>query len=239
MKSIIFYIKLFFATLRLNKDYNEAHRLIREGRIKEKEDLIKSVARSWGKKTLDLTGSTIEVIGKENIPSGEGFLITPNHESMFDISAVLMAFDQNLSFVTKEENLKIPFVSKWLPLLDCIAIDRSSPKSAVKSLMKGVKMIKTGKSIVIFPEGTRTADGTLGEFKAGSFKIAQKASAKVLPVAIIGTMDIMKKGSFKISSSKVTVSILKPIDSTDISTNELASMTKELIENEKNKWRNK
>ncbi len=239
MKSLLFYIRLFFATLSINKNHRKAKSLVEQGKTEEKDKLVMETTKWWAKKTLDLTGSSIEIYGKENIPKDGAFLITPNHDSMFDISAILLAFDQSLSFVTKQENKRIPFVSKWLPLLDCIAIDRSSPKSSVKSLMNAVKLIKSGKSVVIFPEGTRSSDGSLGEFKAGSFKIAQKASTKVLPVAIMGTREIMRKGSLKISSSNVIVSILPAINTDDLNTNDLASLTKKVIKEEKIKWRNK
>lgn len=232
MNSLLYYIKLFIETKSLDKVYKKAVKLKQEGKITEKDELVKIETKKWAEKSLSLANSSIEILGRENIPKDEGFLVTPNHDSMFDISAMFITFDRNISFVTKEENKKIPFVSKWLPVLDCISIDRSSPKASVKSLLEGAKMIKNKKILVIFPEGTRTGDGNLGEFKAGSFKIAQKAESKVLPVAICGAREMMRKGSLKINSGHITVSILKPIDTNDINTNELAAKTKAVIQNE-------
>ncbi|PID82834.1 MAG: hypothetical protein CSB15_01120 [Clostridiales bacterium] len=230
MKSIIFYIKLFFLTKSLDKYYNKAIKLEEQQKLEEKNKIVNSAMKHWAKNVIEYSGSTIEINGKENIPENESFLIVPNHESMFDVPAIMLSFEKLISFVTKTENNKIPFVSKWLKLSDSISINRSSAREAVKNMNKGIKQMQDGTSLVIFAEGTRTIDGNLGEFKAGSFKFAKKANVKVLPIAIDGTMEIMKKGSMKINSSKIKVNILKPIDSTNFNTKELAEMTKQNIQ---------
>ncbi len=237
MKSLIFYTKLYFMTKSLNKEYKTALAFKSENKTIEKEEVIKNAMRTWAKNSIDFSGSTIEVIGEENIPQGTGYLVAPNHASTFDIPAIMLSFDKLLSFVTKKENRRIPFVTKWLEIADCIAIDRTNPKETVRSMMKGVKLLKDGRPLVIFPEGTRTLTGELGEFKAGSFKFAKKANVKVLPVAISGTLEIMKKGSFKINSSNIKVYILPAIDSEKFTTNELAELTKQSIQDKLNSTR--
>ena len=104
----------------------------------------------------------------------------------------------------------------------CIFLDRSSPKEALKSFNEAIQFIKNGKSVCVFPEGTRTYDGQVGEFKKGSFKLALEPKVKILPVTIKGTYEIMNKKKFYIRRGRnIKLIIGKPIDIKELNKDEL------------------
>jgi len=115
-------------------------------------------------------------------------------------------------FVVKQELFKIPVLGFSMRAAGYIPIDRSGGKRAVKSLIEAARRIREGASIVIFPEGTRSRDGRLQEFKTGAFMLALKSGCPIVPVAIKGTHEILPKGSLKAQPGQVEVLIGRPIE---------------------------
>lgn len=164
----------------------------------------------WGLRTVLMTGSKVEVIGKENLPDDKKVCFVSNHQGMFDIPLVLGFVGRGCGFVAKKEMLKAPVLSWWMKAIPCVFIDRSSARKALASINESAEMIKKGHAMVIFPEGTRSKGGPMGEFKLGSMKLPLMAEATIVPLAINNTWKIMEETG-KIRAQKVTLEIMPPI----------------------------
>jgi len=197
--------------------------------------LSQKIARMWGKSVVSLSGSSVEVIGLENIPKKGPVLFISNHQSNFDIPLLLGHLGRPVGFLSKEELRKVPIVGRWMRHLNCVFMDRSNPRAALKSIGKAAETVKSGNAMCVFPEGTRSGAGLIGEFKPGAFKIYTKTKAALLPVAIEGTWRIQGRDTLRVKSAKVKVSVLKPADLEGIpprDTMKIAEKVKSEIQNE-------
>jgi 1-acyl-sn-glycerol-3-phosphate acyltransferase len=182
-------------------------------------ELVHKVTKAWAKSLLWLSGAKIKVEGEENIPEGP-VLFVSNHQSNFDIPIFISYVDRPKGFIAKTETAKMPFVVSWMRQMRCVFMDRKDIRQSVEAINKGAEYLKQGYSMVICPEGTRSKTGEVGEFKAGSFKLAVKSGVTVVPVAISGSINIMNKGSIKIKPALVELEILKPIEVSKLSKEE-------------------
>lgn len=129
---------------------------------------------------------------------------------------LLTSLDKPNGFIAKKEAKKIPFVPTWMDYLGCVFIDRENPREAVKALNEAADKIKSGYSIIIFPEGTRSKSDNMGQFKGGAFKIAEKTRVPIVPVLLDGTYKIMEANKNWMVPGTVNVTILPPIDTTEL-----------------------
>lgn len=171
----------------------------------------------WGRFAARILGIKVEVTGQERYDNKKAYLIVSNHAGMADIPLILGAIRLNLRFVAKEELGRIPIFGWALKGAGYVLIKRGQNREALQSLLDAANRIREGKSIHIFPEGTRSEDGRLLPFKRGAFMIAWKSGAPVLPVTIVGSNLITPKKSLKIRKGKIRVIIGDPIDPTSFS----------------------
>lgn len=164
--------------------------------IKDKEDKYNSIERAVTKIAFKLIGINIDVKGQENIPDKEPVIFVSNHQSFLDIKLSIAAIPRNFSFISKEIIFKIPILGRYMRASGHIAICRNGKRSAYTTLGEVVKKLDGGKSVVIFPEGTRSVNGKLGEFKRGVSAIILRSGRKVVPAAIIGSGGFLPKSSF-------------------------------------------
>lgn len=164
-----------------------------------------------------LAGAKVTVNGLENIPKDQAALFVGDHISNFDAVVTYPLMIGRAGFVSKKEMKKIPILSWWMHFSDCIFLDREDPRNGLKMVLKAADSLKSGISIVLFPEGTRSRTDKVLPFKEGGFKIATKAKAPVVPFGISGTDDILEKHMPFIKSSKVTINIGKPIYTAEMS----------------------
>lgn len=168
-------------------------------------------------------GSKVTVIGKENLPKkSENYCMFPNHNSMIDIPAIYRT-GRWPGMVSKAEVWKVPLIHGLLVLLRCVKLNRKSPKDAIKAIHDGVEQISNGIPMLIFPEGTRSKDGVIGEFKSGSFKMATRAKAKVVPVVIKNTRQTLEDAQY-CGIVPVYVQFLPAIDTADMGAEELKEL---------------
>lgn len=201
------------------------------GKKEKAEDYLHKKAKGWAKRVTMVTGSKVTITGQENIPDGP-VLIVANHQSNFDIMTILFGIDKHLGFIAKKELRKVPFLSYWMKAIGCVFIDRGNPREGLKAISEGIEKLKAGHTLVVFPEGTRSKDGKLDEFKAGSFRLATKSGAPILPVAINGTGMVYEMNNHKISASHIVMQILPPINVAQMSKEELEKLpeiTKQVI----------
>ncbi len=186
-------------------------KLNRQGNITERDACAHDIARKWAQSGLAMNGSSIQVTGIKNVPQDGGVLFVANHQSNFDIPIMIGHVPRDKGFVAKLELSKVPAFSRWMKYIGCIFIDRKNPRQSLTAINEAADRLKAGHSIVIFPEGTRSADGTVGPFKAGGLRLAIKAGVPIVPVTISGSKNIMPKGTSIIKSASVNILISPPI----------------------------
>jgi 1-acyl-sn-glycerol-3-phosphate acyltransferase len=169
------------------------------------------VLRMWTRGTLYIFGVKVIVEGAENITPGEGKVYISNHASYLDIFTEVAYLPDNVRMIYKREINKIPLLGWAMVAAGFVSIDRENVRSAMKSLDQAAGRIKKGLSIVIYPEGTRTRDGSVGEFKRGMFFLADKAKADIVPVTIVNSFNLMPGGSGRVKPGTIKMIIDKPI----------------------------
>lgn len=179
--------------------------------VNDRDKIAHEYPKRFSKKFLKLTGSVVSVEGLELIPEGPVVLIS-NHESDFDIPVLLGTIDKPFGFVSKIEVKKVPILSSWLDAINCILIDRKNHQQALNSMQNGVRLLKEGHSLVIFPEGRRSMGGPVQPFKVGGIRLAQDAGVPIVPIAITGTANVFEKNGRLIKPAQIKVTIGHPID---------------------------
>ena len=162
-----------------------------------------------------LSGTKVNVIGRENIPDDRAVLYVGNHRSYFDIVIGYTLIKGQCGFVAKKEMEKIPLLSIYMKYLHCLFLDRENIKEGLKTILVGIDKIKNGISVWIFPEGTRNKaeqETDLLDFKEGSMKMAEKTKCPIIPVAIHNTADIFEKHMPRIKRQEETFRFGEPID---------------------------
>ncbi len=161
-----------------------------------------------------LAGIKLTVEGLENVPDDIPVLYVSNHRSYFDIVLTYPLCKLPTSYVAKEDLKHIPFFGIWGSLMRALFFDRSNVKASVKMVLDGVSRLKSDTSVYIFPEGTRNKNKEelpLLDFHDGSFKMASKSGAPVVPIAIKNTMDVWEGHKPWVHSNQVTIRYGKPI----------------------------
>jgi len=170
------------------------------------------VARVWASIVLAAAGIRVKTRILEYPPAGRPVIFACNHGSLMDIPILYKALPVEFRFLVKKELFRIPLLGFAMKTAGYIPIDRSGGRAAVKSMKEAAARLREGASIVVFPEGTRTLDGRLQEYKEGGFMLAVKSGCPVVPVAIRGSFDILKKGSFIARPGEVEVIVGRPIE---------------------------
>lgn len=168
-------------------------------------------ARYWSRFVFWGVGIHVTMTGTEHIPKDTAVIFAANHQSTMDIPAMFGYLPVDFRIMAKKILFQIPFLGWHLYLAGNIAIDRKNPKKAFRGVLQATSVIKKGVSLLVFMEGTRTRDGKLHRFKRGSFTLARKLGAPILPVAIQGTFDLMPAGSWTSRGGPVEIKILEPI----------------------------
>jgi 1-acyl-sn-glycerol-3-phosphate acyltransferase len=178
-------------------------------------DAVHFVARAWGRSILWVSGIRVNVSGFDREWVKRPNIYMSNHQSNFDIPVLLSALPAQFRWLAKAELFKIPIFGSSMRGAGAISIDRSNRKSAFVSLKLAAKMIRSGTSVMIFPEGTRSTDGQLLPFKKGGFVLAVDAAVPIVPIVISGTHEIMPKGRLLIRRRTVRIDVGPPVQSSD------------------------
>ena len=163
---------------------------------------------------LWITGVKITVLGDENVPKDTPVLYIGNHRSYFDILLTYVRCPIRTGYVAKKEMEKWPLLSNWMRYLHCLFLDRNDIKQGLKTILDAVEKVKSGISICIFPEGTRSKNENeldMLAFHEGSFKIATRAKCPVIPIALNNTADIFEAHLPRIRPTHVVIEYGKPI----------------------------
>jgi len=176
------------------------------------EDRIHKLARLWGRILLYLSSIPVEIFGRRHILMDSPQIFAANHQSDVDTLVALACIPLPFRWIAKKELFNIPLFGIAMRNAGYIPIDRRDHDSALKSLDEAAQIIQKGYSVMTFPEGTRSSDGTIQSFKQGIFYLAIRAGVPIVPVTIIGSSAIMQKRALKINPGGVKLIFDKPVD---------------------------
>ncbi len=188
------------------------------------------VGRWWAKSILRVSGIKVKAKGLENLDPEKPCVFMCNHQSNFDILVLFSALPAQFRWIAKAELFRIPLFGHAMRGAGYISIERKERKKAIQSLKEAAGRIRNGVSVMIFPEGTRSPDGSIGEFKKGGFVLAYDAGVPVVPVVINGTWAIMSKDSLRIKPGEVCLTILPAVDVANYSKAEKPKLVEDVRE---------
>lgn len=203
------------------------------------DNKIHKVASLWAKILLLICNTKVKVIGEKNLLRGKPQILMANHQSDFDILISLAHIPIQFRWIAKKELFAIPVFGAAMRNAGYIEIDRSNHEKAMQSIDEAVLRIRSGKSIMTFPEGTRSRDGEIKAFKQGAFHLAIKSGVPIVPVSIIGSGQIMPKRSLRIKPGLIKMVIGKPIEVTNFDIekrHELIGIVRNEIIKNYNEW---
>ncbi len=191
------------------------------------------ITHLWCIHLLFFCGIRVKTIGRDKLEGKERCVFIGNHQSYFDIPVLYAGLPYSLSFIAKKELFFIPFFGWGIAAIGHIWIDRENARAARSSITRAIAMLKRKNiSLVLFPEGTRSITGEMGEFRRGSFTLAFEAGVPVVPVSILGTRDILPKKSGRFKPGVATIVIgdpLVPAELAGLDKTRLSEIVKERI----------
>lgn len=224
MRTIYWYISFFFSIIGAIPKLWKVHHLENKDQLEAKDAYVHKTVNEWMLGNIKRSGSTVEVVGKENLPDDQTVVYISNHQGNFDIPLLITSVNQTTGFISKIEAKKIPVIVRWMELIHCVFMDRSTLKTAAAAIIEGIQVIKEGHSLVIFPEGTRSKSDQMGEFKHASFRLATKAGVPIVPITINGSYKIMENNHNRIKPSHVIITIHPPIPTSGLSKDEIHNL---------------
>jgi 1-acyl-sn-glycerol-3-phosphate acyltransferase len=207
---------------------------------KKRQTIYLRMVQGIFKVILLLSGTKVIVKGRENIPEDRPVLYVSNHRGFFDIVVGYCQVKGLCGFIAKKELGKVPLLASYMKALNCLLLDRNNTREGLKTILEAIDVVKSGCSIWICPEGTRSQTDDLLPFQEGSMKIATKSGCPIIPVAITGTDDVLENHFPFIKSTQVTMEFGTPIFMEELSGEEkkrLGAFTrdkvKEMLEDSK------
>ena len=167
-------------------------------------------AQTWAWLILATTGVDVQLVGLERVKPGETYVFTSNHQSIYDIPVIFASLPFQLRIIAKESLGHVPFLGWHLRRAGHLLVDRSNPDRA-GILNRWRRLVADRISLIIFPEGTRSADGRVGAFRGGSFLLALEAGLTVVPISVSGSRQVMPKGQLTTRPGHVTLVVHEPV----------------------------
>jgi 1-acyl-sn-glycerol-3-phosphate acyltransferase len=174
-----------------------------------------SIARQWAKVIVWASGVRVSTEGLEHVPGEGPYLFMSNHQGAYDIFALESSLPFHFKWLAKKELFSIPVLGWAMAAAGYIPIDREGTRETVKAMNEAARKIHDGMSVVIFPEGSRSPDGTIQPFKKGGFALAIKSKVPIVPIAISGSREIMPKEKMSVRSGKIRIRMGAPIETAD------------------------
>lgn len=203
--------------------------LEKRGLHKRADQEVQGMVERWAHRLMRLAGVSVHITGQENLPEGAAVYVA-NHQGYFDIPIMLTSLREPHGLVAKKEIDRLPGIRAWMRHLHCLFVDRSSPRAGAQVILDGEKLLRSGRSVTIFPEGTRSRGGAMHAFKAGAFRIAARAEAPIVPVTIDGSYRIMEANNFWIQPGEIFVTIHSVIETKGMSRDALKALPEQVKE---------
>jgi 1-acyl-sn-glycerol-3-phosphate acyltransferase len=169
-------------------------------------------ARGWARSVLAVAGISIHVLHREKAERGKSVVVVANHESFCDILVLLATLPMQVRFLAKRSVFRVPVLGWSIAAAGFVPVDRGDRARGAATVEAALRRLRGGRSLVIFPEETRTRDGELLPFKRGAAHLALKSGLPLLPIGIAGTFRILPRGTWEIRPGPVLVSVGNPID---------------------------
>ena len=185
-------------------------------------------ARAWAWLILKTTGVRVRVTGLEHVDPARSYVVAANHQSIYDIPIIFTTLPLQLRIVAKESLGRIPFLGWHLQRTGHLLVDRTNPGAGI--LKRMANLVAAARSLIVFPEGTRSVDGSVGRFKGGIFLLAIDSTLPVLPVSIARSRFVMTKGRLMVRAQEVTLTIHGPIATTGIAREQARALADEVRE---------
>lgn len=167
----------------------------------------------WSKAIVERAHIQLRVRGLEHAPAGESFVVMSNHQSLYDVPVIYQSLGRRIRMVAKQELFRVPIWGRAMRRAGFIALDRQSRERSRETLLASAGALQGGTSIWIAPEGTRSKDGRLGEFRKGGFHLALQSGCRILPISIAGTRAVLPaKGARITDGCAVDVVVHAPVD---------------------------
>jgi 1-acyl-sn-glycerol-3-phosphate acyltransferase len=186
----------------------------------------------WAKITCWITPVRTKVHGNENVTPKQSYVIVANHQTFFDIFLLYAHLGIDFKWVMKKELRKLPFLGYASEKVGHIFIDRSSARASIVSMEEAKRKLTDGSSVLMFPEGTRSGTFEMRPFKRGAFKLALELELPILPVTIVNSWQIKRRGFLNIVPGKAALVIHPPVNTCDYFGNPVGLMNtiREIIE---------
>lgn len=168
-------------------------------------------ARLWSRLVCILMFVRVKVVGRENIDPKTSYVFVANHQGAFDIWTIYGYLNHNFKWLMKKSLEKVPFVGFACKAAGHVFVDDSNPRAVRKTIEESEERLRGGMSVVIFPEGSRSWDGRLGNFKRGAFMLAGEFKLPVVPLTIDGSFKCLPRTTYNIRPGKIVLTIHKPI----------------------------
>jgi len=169
-------------------------------------------ARGWARSVLRVSGISVTVVHPERLARGRSFVVASNHESFCDIVVLLACLPFQARFLAKRSVFRVPVLGWSIAVAGCVPVDRGDRARGASTLDAALKRLRGGRSVVLFPEETRTRTGDLLPFKKGAALLAMRSGLPLLPVGLAGTRRILPPDSLVMSSGRVMVCVGEPIE---------------------------
>ncbi|MDP3980650.1 MAG: lysophospholipid acyltransferase family protein [Chlamydiota bacterium] len=186
------------------------------------------ISQMWARGLLWISGINLRVHGCVSLPYQEAALVVSNHQGDFDIPIILGYYGRPMGLLAKIELRKLFSVSTWMKYIGCVFIDRENKRQSLKAIQEAIELLKSGTSLVVYPEGTRSDGREMKPFKKGSVNIAIRAGVPIIPIAINGSYKMKAKGSIRIIPADVDLYFGDPVYIKDVSSEEQQDMTEKI-----------
>jgi 1-acyl-sn-glycerol-3-phosphate acyltransferase len=187
------------------------------------------VARVWARVLLLICLSPVELVGAENLVADGSAVYASNHLSYYDTPVLFAKLPFQFRILAKQSLWKTPFIGWYLNRSGQLPIDINTGRSAVAGLLRGVKTLESGMPLVLFPEGGRSETGTMTPFQSGAAFMAIKAQVPLVPVALIGTYELLPIHVYHLTPHPVKIVIGEPISTAGVTTREAEALTAKLF----------
>ena len=194
------------------------------GDFEKERQLIYDAVWDWSDSIFKYIDADINVINPENLPESGPVVYVSNHQSYGDMPLLFYVARHQVGFVAKDKLKGSPAFGAWIDASRGLYINRGDARASLQTINEGAELLRQGFSMVIFPEGTRSRCSEMGEFKAGSLKLATKAQVPIVPVTINGTYHFFEETGAVTWGVHVDVIIHEPIDTASLSRPELAAL---------------
>jgi 1-acyl-sn-glycerol-3-phosphate acyltransferase len=175
-------------------------------------DWFLRIARGWARTLLAVAGVSVRVLHSERLEPGRSFVVVANHESFCDILVLLANLPMQVRFLAKRSVFRVPVLGWSIAAAGFIPVDREDRSRGTETVEAALRRLSGGRSLVIFPEETRTSTGDLLPFKRGAAHLALRSGLPILPVALAGTFRVLRRGSLVITPGPVAMSVGSPIE---------------------------